>query len=267
MDLGMQDRTAAVIGASSGIGKAIAAGLAEEGVKLFLMSRDQENLDQAAKEIAGRSSVEIATRSTDSTDAASVNAAAAAAADRFGAVHILVFSAGHRMRRLDRQIMWEDEDWIADVDIKTFGMLRTVRAFLPHIPTDGTGRILVVGGMAGSIVWHGAMTHGLNNAAVEHIGRYLAADLADAGITVNTLVPGLVGVEWRQGWAQTMAEKNSKSLDEFLADYSRSLGILAGRWAQPEEVAHVAVFLASDRAQYVNGASLVIAGGQSVNAR
>jgi 3-oxoacyl-[acyl-carrier protein] reductase len=84
---------------------------------------------------------------------------------------------------------------------------------------------------------------------------------------VNTLVPGLVGVEWRQGWAQTMAEKNSKSLDEFLADYSRSLGILAGRWAEPEEVAHVAVFLASDRAQYVNGASLVIAGGQSVNAR
>ena len=267
MDLGMQDRTAAVIGASSGIGKAIAAGLAEEGVKLFLMSRDQENLDQAAKEIAGRWAVEIATRSTDSTDADSVNAAAAAAADRFGAVHILVFSAGHRMRRLDRQIMWEDEDWIADVDIKTFGMLRTVRAFLPHIPTDGTGRIIIVGGMAGSIVWHGAMTHGLNNAAVEHLGRYLAADLADTGITVNTLVPGLVGVEWRQGWAQTMAEKNSKSLDEFLADYSRSLGILAGRWAQPEEVAHVAVFLASDRAEYVNGASLVIAGGQSVNAR
>ena len=267
MDLGMQGRTAAVIGASTGIGKAIAAGLAEEGVNLFLMARDQENLDQAAKEIGERSAVEIATQSTDTTDRASVDAAAAAAAERFGTVHILVFSAGHRMRRLDRQILWEDADWMADVDIKTFGMLRSMRAFLPHIPTDGTGRVLIVGGLAGTIVWHGAMTHGLNNAAVEHVGRYLAADLADARITVNTLVPGLVGVEWRNGWAQTMAEKSSKDVDEFLADYSRSLGILAGRWAQPEEVAHVAVFLASDRAQYVNGASLVIAGGQSVNAR
>jgi NAD(P)-dependent dehydrogenase (short-subunit alcohol dehydrogenase family) len=267
MDLGLKGRTAAVIGGSTGIGKAIAVGLAQEGVNLFLMARDQDNLEQAAKEIRERSAVEIETLSTDSTDRTSVDAAAAAAAKRFDTVHILVFSAGHRMRRLDRQILWEDEDWIADVDIKTFGMLRTVRAFLPHIVTDGTGRILIVGGMAGTIVWHGAMTHGLNNAAVEHIGRYLAADLAESGITVNTLVPGLVGVEWRQGWVQTMADKSSKGVDEFLADYTRSLGILAGRWAEPEEVAHVAVFLASDRARYVNGASLVIAGGQSVNAR
>ncbi len=267
MDLGLEGRTAAVMGGSTGIGRAIAAGLADEGVNLVLMARTLETLDEAAKEIESQATVDILTQPADTTDAESVNAAAAAAAERFGTLNILVFSAGHRMRRLDRQILWEDDDWIGDVDIKTIGMLRTVRAFLPHLATDGTGRIIIVGGLAGTIVWHGAMTHGLNNAAVEHVGRYLARDLADANITVNTLAPGLVGVEWRQEWARMMAEKDSKSVEEFLDDYTKSLGVLAGRWAEPEEVAHVAVFLASDRARYVNGASLVIAGGQSVNPR
>lgn len=267
MDLGLTGRVAAIMGASAGIGKAIAAGLAAEGVNLVLMARDPDNLKDAAKEITDRWPVEVMVEQADNTKTDTINAAAAAAAERFGAINILVNNAGHRMRRMDRQILWEDEDWLADVDAKTFGMLRTIRAFLPHLQTDGTGRIINIGGIAGWVVWESAMTHGLNNAAMEHVGHYLARDLADTGTTVNTVVPGFVGVEWRRDLAETIAEKSSMTVDEYLDGYMKGKGILAGRWGEPEEVADLTTFLASDRAAYINGASIVIDGGMSVNPR
>ena len=111
------------------------------------------------------------------------------------------------------------------------------------------------------------MTHGLNNAAMQHVGHYLARDLADAKITVNSVVPGFVGVEWRRELAEMIAEKSSTTVEEHLDEYVRGKGILAGRWAEPEEIADLAVFLASDRAAYINGANIVIDGGMSVNPR
>lgn len=267
MDLGLKGRVAAVMGGSAGIGKAIAAGLAAEGVNLVLMARDPDNLASAAQEITDQWPVEILVEPVDNTDSDTVNAAAAAAAAHFGTTHIVVNNAGHRMRRMDRQILWGDEDWMSDVDTKTIGMLRTIRAFLPHLPTDGTGRVINIGGMAGRLVWENALTHGLNNAAMEHVGHYLARDFADARITVNTVVPGIVAVEWRRDMAKMIAEKSSVSVDEYLDEYGKGKGILAGRWAEPEEVADLVVFLASDRAAYINGTSIVIDGGISVNAR
>jgi NAD(P)-dependent dehydrogenase (short-subunit alcohol dehydrogenase family) len=267
MDLGLKGRVAAIMGGSAGIGKAAAAGLAAEGANLVLMARDEDNLKGAAKEITDQWPVEVLIQAADATDSQAVNAAAAAAAERFGTVNILINSAGHRMRRLDRQILWEDEDWLSDVDVKTIGMLRTIRAFLPHLATDGSGRVINIGGLAGWVVWESAMTHGLNNAAMQHVGHYLAADLAEAKITVNTVVPGFVGVEWRRELAKMIADKSSVSVDEYLDGYVKGKGILAGRWAEPEEVADLTVFLASERAAYINGASIVIDGGMSVNLR
>ena len=88
-----------------------------------MLARGKENLDKAAREIASESSVEIVTIPTDMRDARAVNAAAAAAADRFGAIHILINTAGNRMRRPDRQILWDDEEWLDDVNAKTISML------------------------------------------------------------------------------------------------------------------------------------------------
>lgn len=100
-----------------------------------------------------------------------------------------------------------------------------------------------------------------------HVSTYLAHDLARDRITVNTVVPGLVATEWRQGWADMKAEQQGKSREQFLADYCEQKGILAGRWVAMDEVADLVVFLASGRAKYINGTRVVIDGGLSVNAR
>jgi NAD(P)-dependent dehydrogenase (short-subunit alcohol dehydrogenase family) len=267
MNLNLTGRTAVITGGSMGIGKAIARGLAAEGVNLVLIARNQENLDRVAEEIRRESGVEILARSTDVTSKDSVNATATAAAEKFGTIHILVNNAGHRMRRLDRQILWDDQDWRADIEAKTISMLRVIRAFIPHLATDGSGRIINISGMSANLVWETAMTHGLNNVAMSHVTGYLARDLAGDGITVNTILPGLISTDWRHGWANTLAEKQGKSKDDFLADYCRKFGILAGRWGSPEEVADLVVFVASDRGKYINGAQLVIDGGMNVNPR
>ena len=115
--------------------------------------------------------------------------------------------------------------------------------------------------------WEGALTHGINNSAMLHASTYLAHDLAADHITVNTVVPGLVATEWREDWADMRAGQQGKSRADFLTDYCQQKGILAGRWAEMDEIADAVVFLASDRARYINGTRLVVDGGLIVNPR
>ncbi|MDX1435485.1 MAG: SDR family oxidoreductase [Anaerolineales bacterium] len=267
MELGLKGRTAVITGGSMGIGKAAAKGLALEGVNVVLLARGQEALDSAADEIRSESGVEVLTISTDVTATEAVNAAAAAVQDRFEAVNILVCSHGHRMRRMDRQILWEDEDWQGDLEAKMMGFLRVIRAFLGPFAKDGTGRIINVSGVAGTMVFHNALTHGFNNAAMIHVSRYLARDLAGDNINVNVVAPGLAATEWRHGWASTMAENKGVTKEEFLDAYCEQMGIIAGRWGYLDEIADLIVFLASDRAKYINGEVVMIDGGMNINPR
>ncbi|HVY63501.1 MAG TPA: SDR family oxidoreductase [Gammaproteobacteria bacterium] len=267
MDLRLKGRAALVTGASKGIGKAIARGLAEEGVNLALLARSAEPLRAAAAEIAAATGVEVLAVPTDIRDDAAVAAAVGAAAQRFGRIHILVNNAGGPIKRPERQITWPSADWADDIDTKTLGMLRITKALLPHMPADGTGRIVNISGIAGSSVLTSALTHGLNNAAMNHVTSYLAADLAAARITVNCVIPGLIATEWREGWAERSAGQRHTGKPEFLEQICREWGIVAGRWGTMEEVADAVVFLASDRAAYINGAKLTVDGGYAINVR
>lgn len=267
MELGLKNRTAVITGGSKGIGKAIARGLAMEGVNLILLARGKEQLEKAAGEIAKETGVRVLPITADIANTDSLRAAAETAKNNFDAIHILVNNAGSPMRRLDRQINWPDADWTDDVNLKMIGMLRATQAFLPLMPHDGAGRIINISGVASTLVWGTALTHGLTNAGMNQVTSYLAADLASDRITVNAVIPGLVGTEGREIWAENMAKQQGKSKAEFLADFSRRMGILAGRWATMEEVASMVVFLASDRGQYINGSQILIDGGMSVNPR
>ena len=135
------------------------------------------------------------------------------------------------------------------------------------IPHDGTGRIVNVAGVSGIAVWRPALLHGINNAALLNMTGFLAADLAVNKVTVNAVVPGLVGTEFRQTWAKELGERQGKSPEEFVSEFCKSKGILIERWAEVSEIGDLVVFLASDRASYITGANIPIDGGFSVNSR
>jgi 3-oxoacyl-[acyl-carrier protein] reductase len=267
MDLGLKGRVALVTGASKGIGKNIARGLANEGVDVILLARGKDALEQAAEEIHAATGVRVLAVPTDTREMDAVTAAAAAARDRFGAVHILVNNAGGPIKRQERQITWPDGDWLDDVNIKIIGMLRMTQAVLPLIPTDGSGRIINISGIAGSSVLSSALTHGLNNAAMNQVTTYLAKDLGPSRITVNSVIPGLIATEWRENWAEAQAKARGVSKQQFLDDVCKEWGIVSGRWATMEEVTDLVVYLASDRASYVNGARIPVDGGYTINVR
>jgi 3-oxoacyl-[acyl-carrier protein] reductase len=267
MNLGLKGRVALVTGASKGIGKNIARGLANEGVDVVLLARGQEALEQAAEEIHAATGVRVLAVPTDMRDMDAVSAAAAAAKARFGSVHILVNNAGGPIKRQERQITWPDGDWLDDVNIKILGMLRMTQAVLPLVPTDGTGRIINISGIAGSSVLSSALTHGLNNSAMNQVTTYLAKDLGPSRITVNSVIPGLIATEWRESWAEAQAALRGVSKEQFLADVCKEWGIVSGRWATMEEVTDLVVYLASDRASYVNGARIPVDGGYTINVR
>ena len=267
MDLGLKGRAALVTGASKGIGKAIALGLAEEGVQVALLARTATALDAAASEIRAATGVTVLTLPTDIRDAAAVAASVERAYATLGTLHILINNAGGPIKRPERQITWKDSEWRDDIDTKTLGMLRITQAVIPHMPTDGTGRIVNISGIAGSSVLTSALTHGLNNAAMNHVTSYLAADLAAARITVNAVIPGLIATEWRENWAQNAGAQHQQSKQQFLDQTCHDWGVVAGRWGTMREVADAVVFLASDRAAYINGAKLTVDGGYAINVR
>jgi NAD(P)-dependent dehydrogenase (short-subunit alcohol dehydrogenase family) len=267
MNLGLKGRAALVTGASKGIGKGIARGLADEGVNLVLLARTAPALEAAANEIAATTGVRVLAVPTDIRSDEAVSAAAARAVAEFGTIHILVNNAGGPIKRPERQITWPSADWLDDVDTKMLGMLRVTQALLANMPTDGTGRIVNISGIAGSSVLTSALTHGMNNAAMNHATSYLAADLASARITVNSVIPGLIATEWRELWAETSAKQREMTKEGFLERICESWGIVARRWGAVDEVADAVVFLASDRAAYINGAKLHVDGGYAINVR
>jgi NAD(P)-dependent dehydrogenase (short-subunit alcohol dehydrogenase family) len=267
MNLGLKDRVAVVTGASKGIGKAIARGLADEGVHLAMLARTRDALEHAAREIQGETGVRVLALATDIRSVEAVATSVEAATREFGTVHVLVNNAGSPIKRHDRQITWPDTDWLDDVNTKTIGMLRVIQALLPSLASDGTGRIINISGIAGISALGPALTHGLNNSAMNHVTSYLAKDLAEKRVTVNAVIPGLIATEWREGWAADAGGRQGLSAQAFLDDTCHKWGILAGRWGAMAEVADLVTFLASDRAAYINGARITIDGGYSINPR
>lgn len=269
MELGIKGRSALITGASQGIGQAIALGLAREGVNIALLARNPEKLETAAHAIKTQYDVEVETVAADVTDAGSIQIGVEALTkkDAFGTLNILVHNAGVPATKMDRQLLWQDAEWREVIEVKTLGALRMVRSVLPMMAKDGTGRVINVTGATGVAVLKPGLLHGAANAALIQATGYLAADLAEDKINVNAIIPGLVGTENRRKWIDGIAEAAGKSADEVLSGFCKEIGIVMGRWAEMEDIADLVTFLASDRAQYINGAKIPVDGGLTLNMR
>lgn len=269
MELGLKGRTALVTGASQGIGYAIAAGLAQEGVAVALLARNREKLEAAAARLAAHHGVAVECVAADVSSTESVRGAVEAlrASPTFASLNIIVHNAGVPATSPESQLHWDDPEWREVIEVKALGGLRLVRALLPMMATDGSGRIINVTGATGAAVLKPGLLHGAANAALIQATGYLAAELAAQSINVNAIIPGLVGTENRRKWLEGIAQSVGKPAEEVLTGVSKELGIATGRWAQMREIADLVTFLASDRASYINGAKIPIDGGLTLNIR
>jgi 3-oxoacyl-[acyl-carrier protein] reductase len=243
VDLGLSGRTALVCGASSGLGLASAEALAEEGANLVLVARRARLLEQEAARIGG---LAIA---GDVTRAADLERAVAATVERFGGLDILVWNSGGPPpgTALDAS----PDTLEQAVSLLLLPAVRLVELCLPHLERSGSGRVIAIS----SLVVKEPSTHlALSNAvrpAVIGWLKTLSRELGPRGITVNSVAPG------------QFATARLEQLYPNGPSAAQLAEIPLGRWGTPRELGDVVCFLASDRARYLTGQTLVVDGGVS----
>lgn len=263
MRTGLDGRVAVVTGGTRGIGFAIAEALVAEGVRVALLARTQADLDAAVARLGG---ADVAAGfAVDLTDAAAVDRAIDAAADWGGGINVVINNAGPPMQSGTVEEL-SDDPWMDTFRAKAGGMIRVARAAMRHLPDDGTGSIVNISGVTAASMIPNAGVTGMTNSAVQTFSKYLAAELGPRNIRVNALCPGMTLTEGWLARGEGAAKAQGISRDEFFAGMVQRLGLVLGRWAEPAEIANVAVFLASDLASFVTGQVIVVDGGQAAKA-
>ena len=265
MDTGLGGRRGLVIGGSRGIGKAIAFELAEEGVDLVLVARTPGPLADAATEIADATGRKVVPIACDVTDRARVEATVDDAVRELGGLHLLINSGSYPGGSPTATGPIEtivDEDFLEDFNVKYLGALRCARAAIPHLKASGWGRIVNISGLNARIA--GNLSGGARNASLVHFTRTLAMQLGRDGVTVNCIHPGLTRTEGVIQMLAARAAKRGVTPEELeAADYADGRGNSIGRMVDAREIAHLAVFLCSDRSWAINGETIAADGGGS----
>jgi len=252
MDLGLANKVAMVSGASRGIGRAIALGLAAEGCRLSLCARGKEQLDKTAQEGAERGNDVLAT-ALDVTQEAEARNWVEETQQRFGGVDILINNVGGS--RPGGNLDASRSDWQAGFVLNFFSALDLCRLVVPAMQERQRGCVINITSIYGR-EWGGPMTYNAAKAAMISLSKEMARELAPQGIRVNSVAPGSIlfpGGSW---------ERRQKDNPEGIAAFVKA-ELPAGRFGKPEEVADVVVFLASERANWVSGACLTVDGCQS----
>ena len=257
MELGLQGKVAIVTGASKGIGKAIAEELAAEGVHLALCARSAAVLTEVAQTIRQRTDMQVLPVAADLSTLDGVRTLARETLGRFGTVDILVNNAG--AIRPGSLLTKPDEDWQVDWSLKVFGYIRLAREVFPVMQGKGGGRIINIIGSAGRQPNAGYLAGGGANAALMNMTKALAAEGAPHGILVNGINPGPIRTERWDDMMGRMAAERGQTPAAVEAEWMRDNPLQ--RPGEPQEVAALAVFLASARASYINGVLVEVDGG------
>jgi NAD(P)-dependent dehydrogenase (short-subunit alcohol dehydrogenase family) len=258
MDLGLKDKVAAVTGGSVGIGLAIARGLAAEGVHLALCARDAERLAQVTQAIQEEYGVRAISVPADVSQAADVDQAVRTIDQEFGGVDLLINNAGTGSEEtiLDAP----DERWQYYWDLHVMAAVRLSRALAPAMQRRGGGVILHNASICATQPLGYEPIYNVTKAALVMFSKCLANELIPFNIRVNTVNPGLVLTPDWQKTAKLLTAGKDITWEAYLDKIAKDNAPI-GRFASPEEVANLFVFLCSPRASYCIGSTYYIDGG------
>lgn len=245
--LDISGRIAVVIGGTSGIGRALALGLAAQGAIVVPAGRREDRLAEVCRAIEDLG-VATLCRSADVNQRPSIDAFRDAVLARFGRVDILVNAAGYTMKQPVENI--EEEKWRDLLDTNLTGILRACQSFYDPLKNSGRGRIVNIASMGSFLAFHEVAAYCVSKAGVLALTRNLACEWAKDGIAVNAIAPGVFPTEL-----------NSK----LILDTPRGRELLMRtplrRFGKPEELVGVAVLLSSDAASFITGECIVVDGG------
>ncbi|MCZ6610602.1 MAG: SDR family NAD(P)-dependent oxidoreductase [Alphaproteobacteria bacterium] len=243
----LQDKSAVITGAASGIGRAIALKFAHEGAAVMVADLDGKTVMGFADEIEadGGSAIGIG---ADITKRAEIDAMVAATIERFGRIDVLVNNAGSRI--IKPFLEHTEEDWRRMLDVNLTGHFFCCQAVIPHMLEAGGGRIINMASIASFVGRPNRAGYVAAKGGLLSLTRALAADMAGKKITVNAVAPGMIASPLNRDIAE----------DQVLGDAWNAEN-LARRWGEPEDVAGVAAFLASDDAGFITGETITVDGG------
>jgi NAD(P)-dependent dehydrogenase (short-subunit alcohol dehydrogenase family) len=245
--LDLKDKTAVVIGGTSGIGRTVALGLAEAGANVVATGRREEMVKSVTQEIQSRGRRSIAVP-CDVMSISSIENFHQSVLKEFGSVQILVNCAGTTKRRPSLEV--SDEEWNSILETNLTGLFRTCRTFGKHMIEQKYGRIINVGSISSFVGLYEVAAYGASKGAVALLTKSLAVEWSKHGVCVNALAPGVFRTELNAGLLD-----GTERGREFLMRTPMK------RFGQLEELVGAVVFLASDAASFVTGHVLVVDGG------
>jgi NAD(P)-dependent dehydrogenase (short-subunit alcohol dehydrogenase family) len=265
MDLGLKGHSAVVAGSAQGIGLAIARAFAAEGAVLTLIDRDA-SVHASALAIRGEyPESNAASLQADVTDFERMKECADGVRSFLGRIDHVVFAVGIGSGKFGFPF-WNltPEDWPRVLKVNVVGAVNVAHAFAPALIERRSGTMLFLASVAGQIGSQTDPPYSASKAAMINFAQCAAKDLAPFGVRVNTLCPGMVKTTLNravyEAWARQQPEEQRQSYDEWAGEKVRRVCPL-GRWQTAEDVAAMAVFLASPRAENVTGQTINVDGG------
>lgn len=256
MELGLKGKRAIVMAASRGLGLASALGLAREGCKLVICSRDQQRIEAAAEQIRKQTGADVTTLVADVSSASEAKRLVDAAVSAYGGLEIVVHNAGGPPA--GETLQMTEEQWQKAFEQNLLSFTRIVGAAAPEMKKAGYGRVLTI---ASSSIKQPIPNLALSNAlraGVWGIAKTLSRELAPSGILVNVIAPGRIDTERIAELDNATAQKVGKTVEDVRKASVASIPL--GRLGRPEELANLVVFLASEAGSYITGQAITVDG-------